>query len=875
MARGRSVRRTQHDAGRRFSRSVRLALYVVAAAAIGLALPLGSGTAARTAPTAPAAAAAIACNGDNLRCLSINISGSGSVTVHDCTPIITIVAASGSCPSGYGDRTGNGYPTTCTSSCSNLGIIQGDIVVLGATANSGWNFSSWSGSCSGTADTCSFTMPSKASVTATFVVATHTLRATISPSGGGTVTDDGGQISCPSDCSGTYSDGSSVTLSATPNSGYRFSGWSDACSGSGDCTVTMDADKSVTANFVKVWTLTVSVVSGSGSVSSSPGGTCSSSCSGNYDNGTPVTLTATPASGYRFGGWGGGSCSGTGSCTVTMNADRTVTATFVKVWSLTIVVSGSGNVGYSASAGASGTCTSTCVIPYDAGTVVTLTEHPGANAFVGWGGDCQSAGTQSTCTLTMDNDKFTSAGFGTAPAPPPPPPSPPPPPPPPGGGNVTGLYHLTVGVVGRGRVRASGGVDCSTAALFSAQAGCSGDYDKGASVNLVAVPDSGYTFQYWGGACAPYGALETCTVTMDASKNVSATFVATPVIGDEPPCSAVPAGVPCEANQLPKPEKGLLVSISGADGGRVTGGPAGAQAFALSHAASGSISCGGNSYVCYDAYAPGQTISLQATPAKGFNFRGWSGACTGKASKCTVKVNDASKVKATFAPTSGRTRTLSMQTPKFRVRWVQSTGQGKLIVSGRIGGAARLTLDLRRPGAASLVKLRKTVSRSGAFRFVKKLPATFAHGAKLFPGGKVISLRGTASGYYVPMQVQTVSLRGPREGVVRRSFTSAAQASSAKPRLPASATVAWANFRFEQQPAAGSPLFVDWYYPGGQGRLGSVQKANRPTVSSFIRSGHPLPSGCWQAVLRVGGNKDGGGKRVKTQLVGIGKSCRG
>ena len=67
--------------------------------------------------------------------------------------------------------------------------------------------------------------------------------------------------------------------------------------------------------------------SGSGSVTSSPAGiNCGPTCSAKFAI-VPVTLTATPASGSSFTGWAG-ACSGTGSCTVTMGADRTVTATF-------------------------------------------------------------------------------------------------------------------------------------------------------------------------------------------------------------------------------------------------------------------------------------------------------------------------------------------------------------------------------------------------------------------------------------------------------------------------------------------------------------------------------------------------------------------
>jgi hypothetical protein len=67
--------------------------------------------------------------------------------------------------------------------------------------------------------------------------------------------------------------------------------------------------------------------SGSGSVSG-PGILCPSSCSSTYPRGTPVTLTASPAAGSTFAGWGG-TCSGTGACTVTVGPGAFVTATFI------------------------------------------------------------------------------------------------------------------------------------------------------------------------------------------------------------------------------------------------------------------------------------------------------------------------------------------------------------------------------------------------------------------------------------------------------------------------------------------------------------------------------------------------------------------
>jgi hypothetical protein len=75
------------------------------------------------------------------------------------------------------------------------------------------------------------------------------------------------------------------------------------------------------------YTLSVGV-SGNGTVSSSPSGIgCPSMCTVNYSSGTPVMLTATPAGGATFNGWGG-ACSGNGSCLLTMNSIENVTAMF-------------------------------------------------------------------------------------------------------------------------------------------------------------------------------------------------------------------------------------------------------------------------------------------------------------------------------------------------------------------------------------------------------------------------------------------------------------------------------------------------------------------------------------------------------------------
>jgi hypothetical protein len=69
---------------------------------------------------------------------------------------------------------------------------------------------------------------------------------------------------------------------------------------------------------------------GAGTVTSPAGIDCGVACSGSYAAGTVVTLTATPATRSSFAGWGG-DCSGTGNCTLTMSAARSVSVEFAPV----------------------------------------------------------------------------------------------------------------------------------------------------------------------------------------------------------------------------------------------------------------------------------------------------------------------------------------------------------------------------------------------------------------------------------------------------------------------------------------------------------------------------------------------------------------
>jgi uncharacterized delta-60 repeat protein len=147
-------------------------------------------------------------------------------------------------------------------------------------------------------------------------------------SGAGSVTSSPGGISCGSTCSAPYA-AVPVTLTATAAPGSSFSGWSGPCSGIGTCTVAMGSDRAVTARFESDKALTLTKAgNGVGAVTSDPAGiSCGFTCAHAFRYGAVLTLTAAATPRSAFAGWSG-ACSGTATCTVTMSAARSVTATF-------------------------------------------------------------------------------------------------------------------------------------------------------------------------------------------------------------------------------------------------------------------------------------------------------------------------------------------------------------------------------------------------------------------------------------------------------------------------------------------------------------------------------------------------------------------
>ncbi len=226
--------------------------------------------------------------------------------------------------------------------------------------------------------------------TATLLCSDQEYSLTVSTSPGGT-TD-------PSPDIYTYYGGKRVTLTAIPDSGYVFNGWSGDASGTENpITIIMDENKSIAANFVMGHTLTIAATEG-GSTFPNPG-------SYNYGAGEEVTITANPYVGYIFNGWTGDVPQGNENdnpLTITVDSDKSITANFI--WPCQLIIT----------AGKGGT---TDPLPgtyiYGMGTEVRIAAIPEEGyEFVGWSVD--ATGLENPITMTMDEDRLIAASFSGA-----------------------------------------------------------------------------------------------------------------------------------------------------------------------------------------------------------------------------------------------------------------------------------------------------------------------------------------------------------------------------------------------------------------------------------------------------------------------------
>ncbi len=189
------------------------------------------------------------CGGDGLCTAPIGAElgdfiGSQNAAANVGVPSVTVTKT------GSGTVTGASGKINCGGSCTTT-VAAGTVVTLTASPG-GTVFSGWGGDCNGTQTTCSLTVNAAQNVTATF---TPIFTLSIGRGGSGTVTGNPAgvlftQINCGKDCSAKFTDGTTVTLTATPAAGLKFVSWGGACQGTvPTCDVTITKNTSVQANF--------------------------------------------------------------------------------------------------------------------------------------------------------------------------------------------------------------------------------------------------------------------------------------------------------------------------------------------------------------------------------------------------------------------------------------------------------------------------------------------------------------------------------------------------------------------------------------------------------------------------------------------------
>jgi predicted esterase len=360
----------------------------------------------------------------------------------------------------------------------------------------------------------------------TIITGSGTVHSTTTPS-----TPD---INCSTACTQLYV-GDIVTMTATPATGFGFTGWGGACSGSGSCSVTMSQAQSVTALFTQLsYSVTASVSGGTGGSITPTGSTV------NY--GGPVTFTITPTSGYTLGSLtdngtlvtATAAANGSSTYTITnVTANHTLQATFLTA---NIDPAGSGNQyawsenrgwinfkpGYGPGVSVTATAVTGMAWGENLGWIDLAPAYGGVtNDGIGnlsgyaWsenGGWIDFQPTGGGVTIGSDGS-FSGYAWGE---------------------NIGWIsfnvpnvgvksswlipYQLDVMVTGSGTVNSSTNpvttdINCSGA--------CTQAYNSGSMVTLTATPATGFSFTGWGGACGGSGS---CSVTMSQAWSVTALF---------------------------------------------------------------------------------------------------------------------------------------------------------------------------------------------------------------------------------------------------------------------------------------------------------------------------------------------------------------
>ena len=372
------------------------------------------------------------------------------------------------------------YTVTVAANPTNAGTVtgggtynQGQSCTVSATANTGYTFTNWTenGNVVSSNATYTFNVEGNRNLVANFTLNNYTVTVSANPSNGGSVT--GG---------GTFTYGQSCTVTATANTGYTFSNWTEngnVISSNADYTFTVEGNRNLVANFTAItYTITVSA---------NPSNSGTTSGGGTYTHGQSCTVIATSADGYTYMNWteNGSVVSTDANYSFIVTSNRSLVANFEEQQPDTynINVSPNPNIGGTVTGGGNYNGGQQCTVTATANTGYT---------FVNWTENGEVVTTNASYTFIVTGNRTLVANF------------------------TLNSYTITVTADPTEGGRVTG----------------SGNYDHGASCTLTATANENYEFINWTKNGIEVSTDATYTFMVTASEEYVAHFYFDDLVGE-------------------------------------------------------------------------------------------------------------------------------------------------------------------------------------------------------------------------------------------------------------------------------------------------------------------------------------------------------